>query len=75
MAELQIPVARTGHLIAVKLLAEDEVRPLDRADLVALKRVADSEELDRARRAVGLITDRGFARGRDLRGALDALLA
>ncbi|MGI9120577.1 MAG: nucleotidyl transferase AbiEii/AbiGii toxin family protein [Acidimicrobiales bacterium] len=69
------PVARVGHLIAVKLLACDEQRrPQDLMDLRALRAVADPLEWEVAGHAVGLITDRGFSRGRDLGGALDVLL-
>jgi len=75
IAGLDLPVAQTGHLIATKLLAEDEGRPADRADLAALIAVAGPAELDRARTAVRLISDRGFDRGRDLAGALETLLA
>ena len=75
MAGLDLPVAQTGHLIAAKLLAEDEGRPTDRADLAALIAVAEPAELDRARAAVRLLSERGFDRGRDLAGALETLLA
>lgn len=72
---LVIPVARTGHLIAVKLLATDpERRPQDGADLRKLRGVADGNEIERARQAIALIASRGFARGRDLDVALDHLL-
>lgn len=73
---LVVPVARSGHLIALKLLArDDEHRPLDAADLLALRAVADETERRRAREATELITERGYNRGRDLPAALDALLA
>ncbi|MGI8758065.1 MAG: nucleotidyl transferase AbiEii/AbiGii toxin family protein [Acidimicrobiales bacterium] len=69
------PVARVGHLIAVKLLSCDEQRrPQDLVDLRALRAVADPLERELARAAVRLITGRGFARGRDLAGALEAFL-
>lgn len=72
---LVVPVARTGHLIAMKLLArDDQTRPLDAADLLALREVADESEHRLARQAVELITERGFDRGRDLRAALAALV-
>lgn len=72
---LVIPIARTGHLIAMKLLSrDDENRPLDAADLIALREVADESERQLARDAVELITARGCHRGRDLRAALVALL-
>lgn len=69
---LQVPVARAGHLIALKLLARDDRhRPQDADDLRALRRVADGAEISRARHAARLIEERGFARGRDLIRALE----
>jgi len=74
LEDLVIPVARTGDLIALKLLARDDVtRPLDLADLRALRGVATAADLAIARDTAALITERGFARGRDLVAALDAL--
>lgn len=71
---LTLPIAATGHLIALKLLArDDDTRPQDLMDLRALRLVANQEDLASARRAVRLITDRGFHRGRDLAVALDDL--
>lgn len=71
-----MPVARSGHLIALKLLARDDrERPQDLDDLKALLAVADDTERSRARDAVRLIAARGFARGRDLAAALEALLS
>lgn len=73
---LVVPVAQVGHLIALKLLArDDETRPQDRADLRALLDAADNSDLKVADDAVGLISARGYARGRDLAAALAALLA
>ncbi|WP_222105941.1 nucleotidyl transferase AbiEii/AbiGii toxin family protein [Catellatospora sichuanensis] len=72
---LLLPVATTGHLIALKLLAcDDESRPQDLADLRALLSVANSEDLTVARAAIELITKRGFNRSRDLDAALDQML-
>lgn len=66
-----VPVARIGHLIALKLLSRDDAnRPQDAVDLAALVAVADAAEIDVARAAVALIETRGFARGRDLLAAL-----
>jgi len=74
LEDLVMPVARTGDLIALKLLAQDDVtRPLDAADLRALRAVATAADLAIARDTAALITARGFARGRDLLAALDAL--
>ena len=72
---ITLPVARTGHLIALKLLARDDRhRPQDADDLVALRRVADDAEVTRARAAVRLVQERGFDRGRDLPRALEEWL-
>ena len=74
--DLVIPEARAGHLVALKLLArDDERRPQDAADLRALRTVLDDGDRDLALHAVGLIMARGYARGRNLRADLDALLA
>jgi DNA-binding TFAR19-related protein (PDSD5 family) len=64
---LTIGVARTGHLIALKVLSRDDIsRPQDLVDLRALLRVASALELSRAREALTLIVARGYHRGRDL---------
>ncbi len=71
-----LPVARTGHLIAMKLLSRDDVgRPQDRVDLAALVGAASDEELERARAACRQIEARGYARERDLGAALEEALA
>lgn len=71
-----VPVATTGHLIALKLLArDDDRRPQDSGDLLALADVAGPADIAVAREAIRLIGARGFARERDLGGALDELLA
>jgi predicted nucleotidyltransferase len=72
---LVVPVAQIGHLIALKLLArDDESRPQDRVDLLALRDAAGAADLDIAAEGVEQIRDRGFDRGRDLSSALSALL-
>lgn len=64
---LHIPVARIGHLVALKLLSRnDETRPQDIVDLRALAKKASQEEFERARKALQLIESRGFHRGRPL---------
>ncbi len=73
---LAVPVATIGHLIAIKILARDDAtRPQDLADLRALLRSAGRADLSVAREAAALIEARGFNRGRDLRKALDELVA
>jgi Nucleotidyl transferase AbiEii toxin, Type IV TA system len=71
---LKLPVASTGHLIALKLLArDDECRPQDLADLLALRATASPSDEATARSAVKLIMERGFNRGRDLVTSLESL--
>lgn len=75
-AGLVLPVATTGHLIALKVLARDDTRrPQDLTDLRALLAGANADDLASATAAVALIEARGFNRGRDLRAALDDLRA
>lgn len=70
LPQMTIPVARVGHLIAMKLLSRDDRRrPLDAADLRALLLEADPGELKRVESAITLITQRGFNRGRNLDAA------
>ena len=68
------PVARTGHLIALKLLSRSEARPQDQVDLVSLLKVAAPSEVTRARVALAAIADRGFNRGKALTSELEELL-
>lgn len=71
-----VPVARTGHLIALKLLARDDrQRPQDFDDLQALLREAGDQDLREAREALQLIGERGYHRGRKLIESLDQLLS
>lgn len=67
-------VARTGHLLALKILSrDDEKRPQDAVDIQALCTVLDTTEFERAQAAVKLIEERGFHRDRDLSQALRTL--
>ena len=76
MPGLSVAVARAGHLISLKILArDDERRPQDHVDLVALRAKADGATWDLARSALTLVTERRFSRGRDLLAALDQLRA
>lgn len=71
---VRVPVATTGHLIALKVLSQDdEKRPLDRADLLALLGVATKDDLAAARAALALIEKRGYARGKPLLTDLERL--
>jgi hypothetical protein len=72
---ITLPVARIGHLIALKLLSRNDVeRPQDLIDLRALLRVATQSEISRARGAVSLIAERGYHRDRALSSAFEDLL-
>jgi len=68
-----LPVARVGHLIALKLLSVSPGRETDASDLRNLAAIATSEEWDRAAVAVGQIMTRGYSRGRSLIEDLRAL--
>jgi predicted nucleotidyltransferase len=64
---LVVPVARLGHLIALKVLARDDrTRPRDAEDLRGLLAEASDADLTLAREALGKVSERGFDRGRDL---------
>jgi predicted nucleotidyltransferase len=69
-----VPVARVSHLIAMKVLAVSEERDQDASDLRALLALASPREIEDARRALGLIEDRGFDRGKRMSEALDEFL-
>jgi len=74
LPRLRMGVARTGHLIALKVLSRDDVgRPQDLVDLRALLRVASAAEFTRARQSLALIAARGYHRGRDLTAELNRL--
>lgn len=71
----QAPVARSEHLLAMKLLASDPVqRPQDHADAIALLRGLSAEQVKVARQSLQLIVDRGYNRKRDLLKLLNGLL-
>lgn len=68
---LTLPVARAGHLAAMKALAYDpETRPQDLADLRAILASADDDDVALAFDAAAEITKRGFNRDKDI----DAIL-
>lgn len=63
MQELVVPIVRTGHLFALKVLAG---RPKDLQDCQFLWRRMGPEDLQEARETLKLIKERGFHRGKDL---------
>lgn len=73
--DVTVPVAQTGHLLALKVLARDDRRrPQDLVDIRPLLAIARDTDIAMARSAVELIEQRGFARGRDLRRLLEEVL-
>lgn len=75
LPRLSVPVARVGHLMAMKLLARDDRRrPQDADDLRALMDVANEVERARCEEALTLIAQRGFHRDRDLGAAWTTIL-
>jgi predicted nucleotidyltransferase len=74
-AAVELPTARIGHLLAMKVLARDDRRrPQDADDIRALLAVAKAEDVALAREALAEITHRGFHRGRDLGAAFEGAL-
>jgi len=72
LPQLTAPVASTGHLIALKVLAG---RNQDLTDLEALIPGASAADLNVARNAVKLIQARGFNREQDVVTDLEKLIA
>lgn len=73
--EIELPVATTGHLLALKVLArDDERRPQDVIDIRALLEVATEGDVVTAKRALSLIMERGFHRNRDLLAELERVV-
>lgn len=72
---LVVPVARIGHLVALKVLARDDRRrPQDLDDLRALLRESTDADIADAREALARIEARGYHRERRLGEAFDTLL-
>lgn len=74
-ADVLCPVARRGHLIAMKVLSSSEERPRDVQDLVELLRDISDEELALAREAARQIDAAGLHPHRSVEGDLEALVA
>ena len=72
---LGIPIARIGHLLALKVLARDDRRrPQDWDDIRALLSEASPADVDEARHALALIEQRGYQRERQLVDQLEQIL-
>lgn len=67
MPSLMVPVAKPGHLLALKVLSRDDAeRPQDAADIRALLDGLSDEEERLATEAATLIQHRGFNRSREI---------
>lgn len=65
--QVKVPVASLGDLIAMKVLARDDLaRPQDHLDLRALLRKATALDRATARQALAQISSLGYDRGRNL---------
>lgn len=74
-AGIEARVASRSHLMAMKVLARDDrTRPQDLDDLRSLLRVASTTEIEATRASLLLITERGFARRRNLAESFELLL-
>lgn len=70
-----VPVARPGHLVAMKVLSVDADRPRDAQDLKDLVAMLDEAERERAAAAVAGMMRAGTHRQRDLPSLLARWLA
>lgn len=71
---IEIPIARIGHLLALKILSESPERPRDTQDIKNLISFATEEDILLAKESCTLISKRGFHRQRDLAQLLDVHL-
>lgn len=69
---VDVPIARSGHLLAMKVLSNSEARAhKDPLDIHALLETITPAEITRAREAVRLIVERGYGRGKDVVAELE----
>ena len=62
-----VPIARSSHLVAMKLVSMDDPRRADdRRDILSMSEGLSDEEQPLFKEALFLIADRGYSRGRDL---------
>ena len=73
-ADCIVPVATSGHLLALKVLSQATTRPQDRIDAHSLLAVVNESELLAAKAALRSIERLGFQRGKDLMRELDELI-
>ncbi|MEQ1606896.1 MAG: nucleotidyl transferase AbiEii/AbiGii toxin family protein [Pyrinomonadaceae bacterium] len=73
-SNINVRVATTASLIALKTLSARESRMRDIVDLQSLFEVASENELTEARHLLDLITTRGYHRTKDLQKDLDGYI-
>jgi hypothetical protein len=66
-----LPVARRGHLIAMKVLSMSDKRPQDRVDVLNLAALASAEDMTLARAALASVEAQGLEQGRRLQQELE----
>lgn len=71
---IAFPVARLPHLLAMKVLANDERRPQDLLDIASLLSVATPADITACRRLLDLVSQRGYQRGKRLHEELDGVI-
>jgi hypothetical protein len=75
LPSLHVPVASREHLIAMKVISENDSDPIkDRMDLQGLMSSASEKELNEAKIALILAAERGFDRAKDLLGTFAKML-
>jgi predicted nucleotidyltransferase len=74
LGHLRLPVARVGHLVAMKLLSVGPGRSKDQVDLDMLAAHVDAGERSLAEDAISVIMELGTHRDKDLPAALLACL-
>lgn len=69
---MSVPLATTGHLVALKVLSS---RPKDLEDITFLLANASPEDLESARKMLAMITERGYHRDKNLLAILNGILS
>jgi len=72
--DIHVHVAQLGHLLALKILSEQEGRAQDTVDIHSLLNEADETDIQLAKEACALITNRGFNRKKALTQLLEQRL-
>jgi hypothetical protein len=73
-SDINVRVATTPSLIALKVLSARESRMRDIVDLQSLFEFASPEEIGESRQLLDLITERGYNRNKDLQKDLDGYI-